>query len=108
MRIGKDYRLLATHLASIGLAAALGLSGVAWAADAGSGSDDSAELKQQVLELRQELKELRGEIGAIKAQDEVKTPAAPPAGTTAAAPAPATVGEHVGAIEKDVADIRPT
>jgi hypothetical protein len=86
------------------VAIALGLGGVAWAA--GGGSDDSTELKQQVLELKQELQELKGEIGAMKSQAEVKAPATPPAGSTAAAPAPATVGEHVGAIEKDVADIK--
>jgi hypothetical protein len=102
MRRERNHQLNAKRLASLGLAIALGSSGVAWAA---GGSDDSAELKQQVLELKQELQELKGEIGTMKAQAEVKAPAAP-AGSTAAAPAPATVGEHVGAIEKDVADIK--
>ena len=103
MRIGRDFRSFATRMAAVGLAIALGSGGVAWAA--GGASDDSAELKKEVLELKQELQELKGEVGAMKSQAEVKAPAAP-ANSTAAAPAPATVGEHVGAIEKDVADIK--
>ncbi|HVN90640.1 MAG TPA: hypothetical protein VMT61_12565, partial [Candidatus Binataceae bacterium] len=62
-------------LGSLVFAVAFGCRGVAWAA--GGSSDDSAELKQQVLELQQEIKELKGEIKVIKTEAEVKAPAAP-------------------------------
>ena len=90
-------------LGSLVFAVAFGCRGVAWAA--GGSSDDSAELKQQVLELQQEIKELKGEIKVIKTEAEVKAPAAP-AGGTATAAAPQTFGEHLGAVEKDVADLK--
>jgi hypothetical protein len=102
MRVGRSWRSTAPRFALLGAALTLGWGGVSWA---GSGDpSSSADLQNEVQELQQEVKELKGEIGVIKSQAEVKAPAA--ASSTAAAPAPATVGEHVGAIEKDVADIK--
>src|SRR5208283_3400438 len=102
MRLGRSWRSTAPRFALLGAALTLGWGGVSWA---GSGDpSSSADLQNEVQELQQEVKELKGEIGVIKSQAEVKAPAA--ASSTAAAPAPATVGEHVGAIEKDVADIK--
>ncbi|HLW69237.1 MAG TPA: outer membrane beta-barrel protein [Candidatus Binataceae bacterium] len=100
MRIGRGCHVV-TRLAPLGLIIALGLQGVA-RADAAS----DAALQKQVQDLQTEIQELKGEINTIKANSVVQAPAAPPAGSTAAAPAPATVGQHVGAIEKDVADIK--
>lgn len=104
MRLRREGRSRSPRWAVLGAAAlALGWSGVSLA---GSGDPASTtELQNEVQELQQEIKELKGEVGTLKTQAQVKAPAAP-AGSTAAAPAPATVGEHVGAIEKDVADIK--
>jgi hypothetical protein len=100
MRVGREYGILTARLASLGLAAALGLTGVAWA----GGSSSDPDLQSEVQELKAEVQELKGEIGAMKQQAEVKPPVAPAGG--AAAAAPTTVGEHVGAIEKDLSDIK--
>ena len=89
------------RFAFLGVALALGWAGMSWAESGDPASN--AELQNEVQELRQEIKELKGEIGTMKTQAEVKAPAAPAGGTAAA---PTTVGEHVGAIEKDVADIK--
>ena len=102
MRLGRRYRSTAPRFALLGAALAIGWGGVSWAGSGGSSSN--AELQSEVQELRQEIKELKGEVGSMKTQAEVKAPAA--ASSTAAAAAPTTVGEHVGAIEKDVVDIR--
>jgi hypothetical protein len=87
-------------LALFGAALTLGWSGVTWAQSA-----PSPDLQNEVQELQQEVQELKGEIGTLKSQQTVKAPAAPAAGTAAAA-APQTVGEHLGQLEKDVSDIR--
>lgn len=102
MRVGRSCRSIPPRFALFGAALALGWSGVSWAGSGDPGS--TAELQSEVQQLQQEIKELKGEVGTLKNQATVKAPAA--ASSTAAAPAPATVGEHVGAIEKDVSDIK--
>jgi hypothetical protein len=100
MREGTGYRrLTAPGWALLGAAIALGWGGVSWAQ-----SSSDAELQNEVSELRQEVKELKSEVGTLKSEQTVKAPAA--ASSAAAAPAPTTVGEHIGQIEKDVSDIR--
>jgi hypothetical protein len=86
----------------MGVALVLGWGGVASAEPANS--DTNTQLQQEVQELQQEVKDLKSEIGAMKTADQVKAPAA--ASSTAAAPAPTTVGEHVGVIEKDLSDLK--
>lgn len=92
----------------LGLALLVAASGASWAAesaaDAGSGESVS-ELKSEVNELKKEVQELKSTVVTMQKQATVAAPAAAPAaGQTASAPQ--TVGEHVGVIEKDVADIK--
>src|SRR5216683_5649195 len=89
------------------MAALLLLLGTGGVSVAGSGDSDGAEvqeLKSEVNELKAEVKDLKGEVGTLRQQEAVAAPGAPAGG--GAAPAPKTVGEHVGAIEKDLGDIK--
>ncbi|HKV55517.1 MAG TPA: outer membrane beta-barrel protein [Candidatus Binataceae bacterium] len=88
-----------TVASCVGLALLIGRAGIARAQSSDS-SESVTELKTEVSELKQEVQELKGEMGTLKKQEAVAAPeGTPPA-------APKTVGEHVGAIEKDVSDIK--
>jgi hypothetical protein len=106
MRIVNVNRFVPKVVTIAGLALMLGVTGTSWAQSGGDpGSTESVtELKSEVNELKQEVTELKGEVGTMRQQASVAAPAAPAGG--GAAPPPKTVGEHVGAIEQDVADIK--
>src|SRR5271163_3461990 len=99
MRVGRSWGSIPPRLALFGAALTLGWSGVTWAQSA-----SSADVQSEVQQLQQEVQQLQGEIGTLKSQQTVKAPPAVAAGATA--PAPTTIGDHVGEIEKDLGDIK--
>src|SRR5229473_1339861 len=105
MRLERCNKINSGIAATAALLLLLGTRGVC-AAGSGGGSDGAEvqELKSEVNELKAEVKDLKGEVGTLRQQEAVAAPGAPAGG--GAAPAPKTVGEHVGAIEKDVGDIK--
>src|SRR5713101_307167 len=105
MRLERCNKINSGIAATAALLLLLGTRGVC-AAGSGGDSDGAEvqELKSEVNELKAEVKDLKGEVGTLRQQEAVGAPGAPAGGGTAAAPK--TVGEHIGAIEKDVGDIK--
>lgn len=89
----------------LGLALVISCAGAAWAGDSGdaASTESVTELKTEVSVLKDEVKDLKTEIGAIQKQTTVPPPANAAAG---AAPSKATLGEKVGSVTQDVADIK--
>src|SRR5216683_7980140 len=101
MRLERCNKINSVIAATAALLLLLGTRGVC---AAGSDGAEVQELKSEVNELKAEVKDLKGEVGTLRQQEAVAAPGAPAGG--GAAPAPKTVGEHVGAIEKDLGDIK--
>ncbi len=99
MRLERCNKINSGIVATAALLLLLGTGGVSVAGDS-----EVQELKSEVNELKAEVKDLKGEVGTLRQQEAVGAPGAPAGGGTAAAPK--TVGEHIGAIEKDVGDIK--
>ena len=78
--------------APLGLALAMSAANISWAEDS---SESVTELKAEVSELKQEVNELKTQVGTIHAAQEVKT-----------VDKPTTVGEQVGAVAKDLGDLK--
>ena len=105
MRLERRNKINSGIAATAALLLLLGTGGVC-AAGSGGGSDGAEvqELKNEVNELKAEVKDLKGEVGTLRQQEAVAAPGASAGGGAAASPK--TVGEHVGAIEKDLGDIK--
>src|SRR6266446_4847881 len=103
MRLERCNKINSGIAAMAALLLLLGTGGVS-VARAGDDGAEVQELKSEVNELKAEVKDLKGEVGTLRQQEAVGAPGAPAGGGTAAAPK--TVGEHIGAIEKDVGDIK--
>jgi hypothetical protein len=78
--------------APLGLALAVSAANISWADDS---SESVTELKAEVNELKQEVNDLKTQVGTIHSAQEVKT-----------VDKPATIGEHVGGVVKDLGDLK--
>lgn len=104
MRLERCNKINSGIAATAALLLLLGTRGVSVAGSGDPNGADVQELKSEINELKAEVKDLKGQVGTLRQQEAVAAPGAPAGGGTA--PAPKTVGEHVGAIEKDLGDIK--